>query len=218
MRGPHSTGSAGASQTPTSSGIEAVVRPLPSGKFRVTICFGRHPITGKPVRSSRTFATEHEALTFRDAMLRDGSSALARVRRQLSVVALPPPPAYPGRRMYLIRGHSVMLDADVAAMFGTRTGWLNQAVSRNRRRFPEDFAFRLTRDEVAGLRALGAIKPPGQGGRRSLPRVFTEEGLLMVAAILKSTLAAKINIEVVRTVCAAGPVPGLPRWPETAEE
>jgi hypothetical protein len=120
--------------------------------------------------------------------------------------------------MYLVRGQHVMLDADVAKMFGTRTGWLNQTVSRHRQRFPEDFAFRLTPDEVAGLRSLGAVKPPGQGGRQSLPRVFTELGLLMVSAVLKSSAAAKLNIEIVRTVCAAGWTPGLAGRADNAEE
>jgi hypothetical protein len=107
------------------------------------------------------------------------------------------------RRIYLIRGQRVMLDADVAQIFGTRTGILNQAVSRNRRRFPDDFAFRLTSTEIARLRDLGAVEPARRGGRRTLPRVFTDCGLLMVAAILKSPRAVKLNMEVVRTVNAA---------------
>jgi hypothetical protein len=96
-----------------------------------------------------------------------------------------------------------MLDADVAKLFGIRTGWLNQAVTRNRERFPEDFAFHLNSDEISGFRSLGAVKRPGQGGRRKFPRVFTDLGLLMVGAILKSPLAVKLNIEVVRTLFSA---------------
>jgi hypothetical protein len=96
-----------------------------------------------------------------------------------------------------------MLDADAAKLFGTGTGRLNEAVSRNRHRFPEDFAFRLSPDEVAALRSIGALKPPGHGGRRALPRVFTDLGLLMLGGILNSPRAVKLNIEVVRAVCAA---------------
>src|SRR5262249_48910207 len=144
-----------------------------------------------------------EAIIFRDTLLQEPSRLLARIRRQLEVDTLPPPPGYPERRLFLIRGRQVMLDSDVAQMFGTRTGLLNQAVSRNHRRFPDDFAFRLTSEEADRLRSLGIVKRPGQGGRRSVPRVFTDLGLLMVAAILKSPAAVKLNIEVVRAVTAA---------------
>ena len=185
----------------------ARVQSLRSGRFRVVVCLGAHPITGRVIRLSRTFQTEHEALTFRDAIMEQTSTLVSRLRRELRVEALPPAPGYSQRRTYLVRGQRVMLDADVAALFGTRTSWLNQAVSRNQQRFPDDFAFRLNSDEVACLRSLGVIRPLGQGGRRGPPRVFTESGLLMVGAILKSPKAVRLNIEVVRTVCDAGLTP-----------
>ncbi len=207
MRRSHSTSSPDATPTPDGSELRATVERRPSGKFRIVVYLGHHPINGRPLQLSRTFDTEREALTFRDAMLLEPSSMLASIWHQLRVDALPPPPGFPERRIYLIRGQQVMLDADVAQLFGTRTGLLNQAVSRNRQRFPDDFAFRLTSEEVARLRYLGAFKPAGHGGRRTLPRVFTDFGLLMVAAILKSPMAVKLNMEVVRTVNAASHMP-----------
>jgi hypothetical protein len=162
------------------------------------------------LRLSRTFDTEREALIFRDTLVAEPSSLLASIRHQLQVAALPSPPGYSERRIYLIRGQQVMLDADVAELFGIRTGSLNQAVSRNRQRFPDDFAFRLTPEELARLRSLGAVKPLGHGGRRTVPRVFTDRGLLMVAAILKSPTAVKLNMEVVCAVNAASQMPELP--------
>jgi hypothetical protein len=149
------------------------------------------------------FDTDHEAVAYRDALLEDSARLLASVRHQWRVDAPPPPPSYPDRRIYLVRGKRVMLDADVAALFCTRTGVLNQTVSRHLQRFPDDFAFRLTPDETARLRYLGAVKPPGRGGRRTLPRVFTDLGLLMVATLLKTPTAIKLNLEIVNTVCTA---------------
>jgi hypothetical protein len=135
-------------------------------------------------------------------MFAEWPNFIVRLRHQLQVAALPSSPGYPERRIYLVRGQTVMLDADVAELFGTQTNRVNQAVSRNQERFPEDIAFRLTPDEVAGLRSLGALKPPEHGGRRTIPRVFTDFGVLMLAAVLKSPTAVKLNIEVARALCA----------------
>jgi hypothetical protein len=217
MRRSHSTSSPGATMTPDGQELRAILERRPSGKFRIVVFLGPHPITGKPLRLSRTFDTEHEALSFRDALLEQPASILESLRHRLRVAALPELPGYPERRIYLIRGQHVMLDADVAQLFGTRTGWLNQAVSRHRQRFPDDFAFHLTPDEVALLRYLGAVKPPGQGGRRTLPRVFTDLGLLMVAAILKSPAAVKLNLEVIRAINAASQIPD-DQEPEQSQE
>jgi hypothetical protein len=140
-------------------------------------------------------------------MLEDLPKFVARLRHQLEVAALPARPGYGEQRMYLVRGQRVMVDADVAQLFDTRTSFLNQAVSRNPQRFPENFAFYLTPEEVSGLRSQGAFKQMGRGGRRTLPRVFTDLGLVMVPAILKSATAVKLNIEVVRAVCAMSPMP-----------
>jgi hypothetical protein len=184
------------------------VKRLASGKFRVVAFLGLAPITGRPIQLSRTFDTEHEAVAFRDTLLRDPAQFLEKLRERLQIAAIPLPPGGPLEQMYSVRGRRVILDADLARLLGTRTRVLNQAVSRNRQRFPEDFAFHLTKDEVVGLRSLGATAQPEHGGRRTLPRVFTDLGLVMAAAVIRSSAAVGLNIEVVRTVCAAGRVPG----------
>src|SRR5262249_37807873 len=163
MKRSSSTNSSNTIPTPSSSELSASIERRASGRFRVVVHFGLHPITGKRLRSTYMFDTEREAIIFRDTLLQEPSRLLARIRRQLEVDTLPPPPGYPERRFFLIRGRQVMLDSDVAQMFGTRTGLLNQAVSRNHRRFPDDFAFRLTSEEADRLRSLGIVKRPGQG-------------------------------------------------------
>jgi hypothetical protein len=190
--------------------LRATITRLPSGKYRVVVHLGLHPFTGKPLRLSRTFDTESEALAYRDGLLAEPATLLASIRHRLQVAALPSPPPYSERRIYLVRGQHVMLDSDVAELFGIRTSHLNQAVSRNRQRFPDDFAFRLTSEEVGRLRSVGAIPSRGHGGRRTIPRVFTDHGLLMVCAIVKSQAAVKLNIEVVRAVNAATQEPVKP--------
>ena len=78
------------------------------------------------------------------------------------------------RRIYLIRGHKVMLDRDLAELYEVPTHRLNEQVTRNQSRFPEDFMFRLTSDEVGSLRSQNAISKTGRGGHRYRPRAFTE--------------------------------------------
>lgn len=89
-----------------------------------------------------------------------------------------------------------MLDADLATLYGVRTKELNKAVGRNARRFPDEFAFILTREEVARLRFQ--IGTSTWGGRRYLPRVFTEHGVVMLSSVLKSDRAIRLNIEIVK--------------------
>ncbi len=104
------------------------------------------------------------------------------------------------RRIFTVRGHRVMLDEDLAALYGVSTKRLNEQVGRNPGRFPEDFAFRLTRQEVAILRSQNATSSliATHGGRRYLPRVFTEHGALMLSAVLSSPVAIQASIAVVR--------------------
>jgi hypothetical protein len=100
-------------------------------------------------------------------------------------------------RIYFIRGHRVMLDADLAEVFGTTTKALNQAVKRNRDRFPKDFSFRLTRHErrqvVTNCDHLRRLKFSS-----NLPSVFTEHGTVMLASVLNSAVAVQASIQVVR--------------------
>jgi hypothetical protein len=86
-------------------------------------------------------------------------------------------------RIFVIRGHKVIVDSDLAALYGVTTGRFNEAVQRNRARFPADFMFRLEADEVEALRSQIAISKPGRGGRRYAPYVFTEHGAIMAATI-----------------------------------
>ena len=86
--------------------------------------------------------------------------------------------------IFLIRDENVMLDEELAVLYGVTTGRLNEQVSRNIERFPEDFAFQLTKEEFEALKSRFAIsKPAGRGGRRKLPRVFTEHGILMLSSV-----------------------------------
>lgn len=86
------------------------------------------------------------------------------------------------RAILLIRGEKVMLDEDLAALYDLSTGRLNEQVSRNLERFPDDFSFRLTTKELRALISQNAIsKKAGRGGRRKPPRVFTEHGILMLS-------------------------------------
>ncbi len=100
-------------------------------------------------------------------------------------------------RIHLIRGSKVMLDADLAALYGVATKNLNLAVTRNRDRFPDDFMFRLDSQEFANLRLqIGTSK--SRGGRRYLPYAFTQEGIATLSSVLRSPRAVAVNIEIMR--------------------
>jgi hypothetical protein len=101
-------------------------------------------------------------------------------------------------RILLVRGTRVLLDADLAALYGVETRVLVQAVKRNAARFPEDFLLQLTAEEFAGLRSQFVISNAGRGGRRYPPQVFTEHGALMAATILNSSRAIEVSVYVVR--------------------
>ena len=92
-----------------------------------------------------------------------------------------------------------MRDADLAKLYGVETFNLNKAVRRNLDRFPEDFMFQLTKDESVSLTfQVGMSKPRGRGGRRTLPYVFTEQGVAMLSTVLNSERAIKVNIAIMR--------------------
>ncbi len=100
--------------------------------------------------------------------------------------------------IHLIRRKRVMLDSDLAAIYGVSTRQLNQQLKRNRHRFPEDFAFQLDRKEFKNLMSQIVISKKGSGGRRKLPWVFTEHGSIMLASILSSDIAVQASVRVVR--------------------
>jgi hypothetical protein len=102
------------------------------------------------------------------------------------------------RSIYTIRGERVMLDADLAALYGVTTGRLNEQVRRNLDRFPPDFAFVLTPREAANLISQIAISRSGHGGRRKLPWAFTEQGVAMLSSVLHSPRAVAVNVEIMR--------------------
>jgi hypothetical protein len=98
----------------------------------------------------------------------------------------------------VFRGHKVLLDEDLAELYGVTTSALVQAVKRNIARFPEDFMFQLTAAEWAVLRSRIVISTPARGGRRFAPYVFTEQGVAMLSSVLSSERAIAVNIEIMR--------------------
>jgi hypothetical protein len=104
-------------------------------------------------------------------------------------------------QIYLIRGEKVMLDTDLAELYGVETRTLNQAGSRNGERFPQDFMFRLSQEEFEALRSQNVIlKNAGRGQHRKYPpRAFTEQGISMLSSVLRSQRAVKVNIAIMRT-------------------
>ena len=93
-----------------------------------------------------------------------------------------------------------MLDSDLASLYGVTTSSLNQAVERNRERFPEDFMFRLEKEDAEFLRSQNVMsKVAGRGGRRSLPNAFTEQGVAMLSSVLRSGRAVQVNVAIMRT-------------------
>ncbi len=98
----------------------------------------------------------------------------------------------------VVRGQRVLLDADLPPMYGVSVKALNQAVARNLLRFPGDFMFQLTPDEQGILRSQ-FVTSRSWGGRRYLPRAFTEQGVAMLSSVLRSERAALVNVEIMRT-------------------
>ncbi len=102
------------------------------------------------------------------------------------------------RLIYLVRGHKVMLDSDLAELYGVKTFNLNKTFKRNQDRFPEDFCFRLSEEEYQALRFQIGISKAGRGGRRFLPYAFTEQGVAMLSSVLRSKRAVMVNIAIMR--------------------
>src|SRR6266446_1731499 len=100
--------------------------------------------------------------------------------------------------IFFIRDEKVMVDSDLAELYGVETKALNRAVKRNLKRFPVDFMFQLTAEEAATLRCQTGTSKPGRGGRRYLPNVFTEQGVAMLSSVLNSERAVMVNVEIIR--------------------
>jgi hypothetical protein len=109
------------------------------------------------------------------------------------------------RRIVIVRGHRVLLDADLARLYGVEVKSLNQAVRRNRERFPADFMFRLTAQELRSLRSqIVTLNDAGNGSRgrgrhtKYPPYAFTEQGVAMLSSVLRSERAVQVNVEIMR--------------------
>ena len=100
------------------------------------------------------------------------------------------------KKIYYMRGQKVMLDSDLAELYGVETRVLNQQIKRNEDRFPEDFMFQLTAEEWENLMSQNGTS--SWGGRRKLPYVFTEHGVLMLSSVLNSKKAIAVNIQIMR--------------------
>ena len=101
-------------------------------------------------------------------------------------------------KILVVRGMKVMMDSDLADFYGVLTKELNRAVSRNTERFPPDFVFQLTTQENRAIQSLGDEKKE-YGGRRTLPYVFTEQGVAMLSAVLRSERAVLVSVQIMRT-------------------
>ena len=101
-------------------------------------------------------------------------------------------------KIYLIRGKKVMLDRDLAELYGVETRMLNQAVRRNAKRFPEDFMFQLTTKDLADWKSQIVISNKERMGLRKSPLAFTEQGVAMLSSVLNSETAIKVNIRIIR--------------------
>jgi hypothetical protein len=111
---------------------------------------------------------------------------------------LPVPAELIERRIYMIRGQKVMLDSDLADLYGVTTGNLNLAVRRNSERFPDDFMFQLTKEESQSLLLQIARAKSERGGRQTPPYAFTEHGVAMLSSVLRSQRAVQMNIVIIR--------------------
>lgn len=115
-------------------------------------------------------------------------------KTELQVVAAPAIE----KRIFVVRERQVMLDEDLADLYGVETKRLVQQVKRNLKRFPDGFMFQLTKAETEALRSQIATSNDGSGGRRYAPYVFTEQGVAMLSGVLRSDRAIAVNIEIMR--------------------
>jgi hypothetical protein len=116
-------------------------------------------------------------------------------RAELQIVA----PSAIEKRILVVRERQVMLDEDLADLYGVETRVLVQQVRRNEKRFPADFMFQLSPEEFSSLKSQSVISSGGHGGRRKRPLVFTEQGVAMLSGVLRSDRAIAVNIEIMRS-------------------
>jgi hypothetical protein len=102
------------------------------------------------------------------------------------------------KSILVLRGEKVILDADLAGLYGVETGALVRAMKRNIERFPSDFMFQLSDEEWAALKCQIGISNEGRGGRRTAPYAFTEQGVAMLSSVLRSDRAIAVNIQIMR--------------------
>ena len=102
-------------------------------------------------------------------------------------------------KILTLRGQEVMLDRDLAKLYQVENRVLNQAVKRNLERFPDDFMFQLEKDEFTNLKSQIVISSSDHGGIRKMPYAFTEEGIYMLATVLRSPIAVETSINIIRT-------------------
>lgn len=121
------------------------------------------------------------------------------------------------QKIYVIRGEQVMLDSDLAEMYGMETKVLKQAVKRNINRFPSDFMFELTKEEFESLRSQ-IVTSNKRGGTRYMPYAFTEQGVAMLSSILNSDTAIEVNIAIMRTFVAVRRLVAAPILPASPTE
>lgn len=103
--------------------------------------------------------------------------------------------------IYTVRGKQVMLDSDVAKLYNCETKYVNRVVKRNIERFPEEFCFQLEQEEFQNLRCqfvTSSLEKQNYGGRRYMPYVFTEQGIAMLSALLKSEIAVNVSIQIMK--------------------
>ena len=105
------------------------------------------------------------------------------------------------QRIFVVRNQQVIMDRDLAALYEVETSQLNRQVKRNIQRFPEDFMFQLTKEEVESLKCQNGISK-SRGGDRYLPYVFTEQGVSMLSGLLRSETAMQVNILIMRAFVA----------------
>jgi hypothetical protein len=113
----------------------------------------------------------------------------------------------------LVRGQKVLIDSDLATLYGVQTKRFNEAVKRNLARFPADFMFQLTAEEFAALRSQAVTSSESRGGRRYLPRAFTEHGAIMAASVLSSPRAIEVSMSVVRAFVRLRELALIRTWP-----
>ena len=144
--------------------------------------------------SNRRFVAEKSFLILKWSKFISNHFKIMKKDAQITSIAVPDEVLM--NKIYLIRDQKVMIDIDLAVLYGVETRRLNEQVKRNISRFPEDFMFKLSEEEYKNL--MSQFATSSWGGRRKLPYVFTEHGVLMLSSVVNSERAIKVNIQVMR--------------------